>query len=97
MKNVDKLTKTHREMDRENVSGHMMDDSEMPEYYPVRNFETYLKKLHPQCNRLWQFPMNVGSIVQIMVADTNLPRQLPQPQGIYILSRDCHIMYHMAI
>jgi hypothetical protein len=30
MKKVDKLTKTHREMDRENVSGHMPEDSEMP-------------------------------------------------------------------
>jgi hypothetical protein len=31
MKKVDKLTKTHREMDRENVSGHMPEHSEMPE------------------------------------------------------------------
>jgi len=75
----------------------MPEDSEMPEYCPVRNFETYLEKLHPQCNRLWQFPMNVGSKAQIMAADTNLPRQLPQPHGIYILSRECHIIYHMAI
>jgi hypothetical protein len=37
---------------RENISGHMPEDREMPEYCPVRNFETYLQKLHPQCNRL---------------------------------------------
>ena len=43
MKKVDKLTKTHREMNRENVSGQMTEDSEMPEYCPVRNFEIYLK------------------------------------------------------
>jgi hypothetical protein len=29
-------------MDRENISGHMPEDREMPEYCPVRNFETYL-------------------------------------------------------
>jgi len=69
----------------------------MPEYCPVRNIETYLEKLHPQCNRHWQFPMNVGSKVQIMAADTNLPRQLHQPQERYILSRECHIIYNMAI
>ena len=56
MKKVDELTKNRREMDRENISGHMPEDREMPEYCPVRNFETYLQKLHPQCNRLWQFP-----------------------------------------
>ena len=97
MKKVDELTKNRREMGRENISGHMPEDREMLEYCPVRNCETYLQKLHPQCNRLWQFPMNVGSKVQILAADTNLPRQLPQPQGIYILSQDCHIMYHMVI
>jgi hypothetical protein len=34
-------------MDRENVSEHMLEDSEMPEYCPVRNFETCLKKTSP--------------------------------------------------
>ena len=34
----------------------------MPEYCPVRNFETYLQKLHPQCNRLWQFPKDSFNI-----------------------------------
>ena len=97
MKKVDKITKAHREMDRENVSGQMTEDSEMPEYCPVRNFEIYLEKRHPQCNRLWQFPMNAGSKAQIKAVDTNLPRQLPQPEGRYILSRKCHIIYHMAI
>jgi hypothetical protein len=56
MEKVDELTKNRREMDRENISGHMPEDREMPEYCPVRNFGTYLQKLHPQCNRLWQFP-----------------------------------------
>jgi hypothetical protein len=31
MKKVNKFTKTHKEMDRENVSGHMPEDSEIPE------------------------------------------------------------------
>jgi hypothetical protein len=41
MKKVDELTKNRREMDRENISGHMPEDREMPEYCPVRNFEIY--------------------------------------------------------
>jgi hypothetical protein len=49
-------------MDREHISGHMPEDREMPEYCPVRNFETYLQKLHPQCNRLWQFPKDSFNI-----------------------------------
>jgi hypothetical protein len=36
MKKVDELTKNRREMDRENISGHMPEDREMPEYCPVR-------------------------------------------------------------
>jgi hypothetical protein len=40
----------------------MPEDREMPEYCPVRNCETYLQKLHPQCNRLWQFPKNSFNI-----------------------------------
>ena len=55
MKKMDELTKTRREMDRENISWHMKEDCAMPEYCPVRNFETYFGKLQPQCNRLWQF------------------------------------------
>ena len=35
MKKVDELTKNRREMDRENISGHMPEDREMPEYCPV--------------------------------------------------------------
>ena len=62
MKKVDELTKNRRELDRENISGHMPEDREMPEYCPVRNFETYLQKLHPQCNRLWQFPTDSFNI-----------------------------------
>jgi hypothetical protein len=45
MKKVDELTKNRREMDSENISGHMPKDREMPEYCSVRNFETYLQKL----------------------------------------------------
>ena len=97
MRKVDKLTKTCREIDRLNVSGRMPENSEMPEYSPVRNFETYLERLHPQCNRLWQFPTNDGSKAHIMAADTNLPRQWPKPQGIYIISLECHSIYPMAI
>ena len=62
MKKVDELTKNRREMDRENISGHMPEDREMPEYCPIRNFETYLQKLHPQCNRHWQFPKDSFNI-----------------------------------
>jgi hypothetical protein len=32
MKKVDELTKNRREMDSENISGHMPKDREMPEY-----------------------------------------------------------------
>ena len=87
----------HRSKVRSPEDSEMPLDSKMPEYCQVRNFETYLEKRHRQCNRLWQLPMNVGSKAQIMAADTNLPRQLPQPQGIYILSRECHIIYHLTI
>ena len=40
MKKVDELTKNRRQMDRENISGHMPEDREMPEYCPVRNSKT---------------------------------------------------------
>ena len=40
----------------------MPEDREMPEYCPVRNGETYLQKLHPQCNRLWKFPKDSYNI-----------------------------------
>ena len=40
----------------------MPKDREMLEYCSVRNFETYLQKLHPQCNRLWQFPKDSFNI-----------------------------------
>jgi len=35
----DELTKNRREIDRENVSGDAPEDSEMPEYSPIRDFE----------------------------------------------------------
>jgi hypothetical protein len=38
------------EIDRENISGHMPEDREMPEYCPVRNFETYLQYIHKLIN-----------------------------------------------
>jgi hypothetical protein len=63
MKKVDELTKNRWEMDRENISGHMPEDPETPEYCLVRNFETYLQTLHPQCNSwLWQFPKDSFNI-----------------------------------
>ncbi|CAG2198541.1 KCTD1_15 [Mytilus edulis] len=56
LKKVDEMTKNQRESDHEKVSGHMPEDPEMPEYCPVKNFETYLSKLHPDSDRLWQYP-----------------------------------------
>ena len=52
MKKIDKLAKTHREMGKENVSGHMPKDREMSEYCPVRNFETYLEKTSPSVQHM---------------------------------------------
>ena len=52
MKKVDELTKYRRDMNREHISGHMPEDPETPEYCLFRNVETYLQKIHPQCNRL---------------------------------------------
>ena len=40
-------------MDQENVSGNMPEDREMPEYCPVRNFETYLEKTSPSVQQIW--------------------------------------------
>ena len=56
MKKVDELTKNRREMDREIIY------PETPEYCLFRHFEAYLQKLHPQCNRLWQFPKDSFNI-----------------------------------
>ena len=62
MKKADELIKNRREMDREIISGHIPEDPETPEYCMFRNFETYLQKLHPQYNRLWQFPKDSFNI-----------------------------------
>ena len=56
IKKTDELTKNQRESDREKISGHMPADSEVSDICPVRSFETYLSKLNPDCNRLWQYP-----------------------------------------
>ena len=56
VKKVDELAKNHRESDREKVSGHMPADENCPEYFPVINFESYISKLNPDCDRLWQYP-----------------------------------------
>ena len=55
MKKVEELTKHRWEIDRENIYSHMPEYPETPEYCLVRNFETYLQKLHSQENRLWHF------------------------------------------
>jgi hypothetical protein len=47
MKKVDELIKYRREMDSEHISGHMPKDPETPEYWLLRNFETYLQIIHP--------------------------------------------------
>ena len=39
-------------MDQENVSGRMPEDREIPEYCPVRNFETYLEKTSPSVQQM---------------------------------------------
>ena len=31
-------------------------DENCPEYCPVINFESYISKLNPDCDRLWQYP-----------------------------------------
>ena len=42
----------------------MPEDREMPEYCPVRNFDTYLQKLHPLASvqQAWQFPKDSFNI-----------------------------------
>jgi hypothetical protein len=63
-------------MDSENISAHMPQDREMPEYCRVKNFETCLQKLHPQCNRLWQFPKDSFNILMKHVDILQLTRQI---------------------
>lgn len=56
-KQSDEMSKNHRESDRENISGHMPEDPTSPELCPVKTYETYLSKLSPKSDRLWQYPM----------------------------------------
>jgi hypothetical protein len=51
----DGLTKNHREKDRENAGGVMPESPNNPNC-PVRSFQLYVSRLHPQCDRLWQYP-----------------------------------------
>jgi hypothetical protein len=52
----DEQSKNHKESDRPIVTGIM---PELPHDYkmcPVRSYQEYLSKLHPDCNDLWQQP-----------------------------------------
>ncbi|KAK7108296.1 hypothetical protein V1264_016053 [Littorina saxatilis] len=50
----DELTKNHRGGDEEFFSGIMPDTGD--EFCPVQSFERYIHFLHPNCNRLFQYP-----------------------------------------
>ena len=54
-KKKDELTKNHRWNDKTHTESCMpeMDD---PKTCPVKSFEKYISKLHPACDRLWQYP-----------------------------------------
>ena len=49
-------------MNRDNISGHMPEDPETPEYCLVRNFGTYPQKPHTRCKKLWPFPKDSFNI-----------------------------------
>ncbi|CAG2238467.1 unnamed protein product [Mytilus edulis] len=53
----DKLTKNHRESDKELVSG-VMPESPGSVYCPVASYENYIRRLHPSNDRLWQKPLD---------------------------------------
>lgn len=52
---VDELTKNHK-IDKESSSGIM---PEVPGsiFCPVLSYEMYISKLHPECDKLWQRPL----------------------------------------
>lgn len=51
---IDELTKNHR-LHKETSSG-IMPEIKGSIYFPVLSFEMYLLKLHPECDRLCQWP-----------------------------------------
>lgn len=53
-KQKDELTKNHRADDKEGLTAVMMATG--TEYCPVSSFESYISKLNPKCQRLWQYP-----------------------------------------
>ena len=53
---VDELTKNHRENDKENCGDGFMPEMPGNPLCPVKSFESYLEKLNPSCDRLWQRP-----------------------------------------
>lgn len=56
-KNVDELTKNHRD-DKESFSGYMPEERGS-EFCPMMSFERYLSKVNPKSDRLWQFPLDI--------------------------------------
>lgn len=53
----DELQKNHGAFDREAFSGFMPENKDW-DMCPVRSFELYLAKLHPDSDKLWQRPSN---------------------------------------
>lgn len=52
----DELNKNHRENDKEkSIGGRAYENIENPNICPVKIYLRYLSKLHPACNRLWQY------------------------------------------
>ena len=60
-KNIDELTKNHQELDSEMVNA-AMPEQPNSDRCPVKNFMTYLSKLHPRCDFLWQHSKKVEDI-----------------------------------
>ena len=55
-KAVDEMTKNHREDNKENCGDGCMPEMPGNPICPVASFESYLNKLNPNCDRLWQRP-----------------------------------------
>ena len=57
MKDIDKLQKNHQEVDGQIITGYM---PEIPgdTLCPVESFREYLSHLNPECDALWQSPIN---------------------------------------
>ena len=54
-KAIDKLTKNHRENDKESSSG-IMPEIKESDLCPVKSFISYFEKFNPNTDRLWQRP-----------------------------------------